>query len=151
MRSRLLDAKRMDARTPEKVVPMAAKFLKYTIEAMNSKEIRQWNQENICVNNLIDAVQNAMLNCYDNLVAADTEPNIYKKLEFVQAAATALNVTESMYVSLMDIRWVHLTNKRFIGQSIRELREAILNWIRFLKKKIRRIEEQAASKSQPKN
>ncbi len=66
MRSRLLDAKRMDARTPEKVVPMAAKFLKYTIEAMNSKEIRQWNQENICVNNLIDAVQNAMLNCYDN-------------------------------------------------------------------------------------
>lgn len=151
MRSRLLDAKRMDAHTPEKVVPMAAKFLKYTIETLNSKEIRQWNQENVCVNNLINATQNAMLNCYDNLVAADSEPDIYKKLQFVQDAATALNVTESMYVSLSDIRWVHLNNKRFIGQSIRELREAIFNWIRFLKKKIRRIEEQAASNSQSKN
>ncbi|MCM1213929.1 MAG: hypothetical protein NC548_05325 [Lachnospiraceae bacterium] len=151
MRSRLLDSKRMDAKTPERVIPMAFKYLKYIVEATNAKEIREWNEGNVCVNTLIESVQMSMVNCYDNLVSADSERDIYKTLSYVQEAANALNVHESLVVSLSDIRWVHLTNKRFIGQSIRELREAIFNWIRFLKRKIRRIEEQAALKSQPKN
>ena len=150
MRSRLLDAKRKDRETPERCLPIAKKFLVYTIEALNTKEIREWNAQDDCVNRLIDTIQYEMASCCAYLSCADSNPELDKKLENLKAAYDALEVVESMYISLMDVRWVHLTNKRFIGKSIRELRASILAWLRFIKKKIRR-KEQAKLDSKPGN
>lgn len=150
MRNRLLDAKRKDAETPERCLPLAKKFLVYTIEALNTKEIREWNAKDDCVNRLIDTIQYEMALCCAFLSCADTNPDLNVKLDNLKSAYDALEVVESMYISLMDVRWVHLTNKKYIGKTIREIRTSILNWLRFIKKKIRR-KEQATSDSKPKN
>ncbi len=151
MRNRLLEAKKKDAKTPQKAVTLAHKFLLYVIEGTNNKTILTQNGMNVCINELVSAVQIAMINCFDHLISADSEHDLVKALDHLTEADNALDVVENMFTTLSDLRWVVLNNKKFIGKSISELRDEITHWIRYTRKKIYRKAEQAAEKRRAKN